>query len=302
MKVAFLILAHKNPDQLNGVIQCLDSPSSIFFIHIDKKVDISPFKLATQKFKNIIWVDREDGRWGDIGIVKASINCLSTAVESAYEFSHYVLLSGQDYSLKNTSEIITFFNKNQNSSFIEYSPLPIKELNYSGYDRVNAYSMNFNGKRHTAIPLSWKPKFNLKGQIFNSMLLLKNVLKGKRKHPEGISPFYGSQWWGLNQYVAEEVLNFFNQRPDFLEYHKSSLLPDELVFQSIVGSIQSNFPSHQVIVNENLHFIDWQQKGNHPKTLTVHDYEKLISSGKLFARKFETPESDELIQKLDDEN
>ena len=223
---------------------------------------------------------------------------MSTAVENSNEISHYVLLSGQDYSLKNIQEIITFFGENQNSSFIEHTPLPIKELNYSGYDRVNAYSITFKGKRHTAIPLSWKPKFNLKGQVFNSILLMKNILKRKRKHPDGISPFYGSQWWALNHNVTTEVLKLLNHRPDFLQYHKDSLLPDELVFQSLVGTIKSSLPSNQIIINKNLHFIDWHQQGSHPKSLILQDYEKLISSGKIFGRKFELPFSKGLIDKL----
>lgn len=302
MKLAFLILAHKNPNQLIELLQRLDSSSSLFFIHIDSKVDISPFKKLTEDFNNVFWTKRENGRWGDIGIVKASLNCLISATEHSSDISHYILLSGQDYPLKNINKIIAFFKENKNTSFIEHNPFPIQKLNYSGYDRIRAYSLNFYGKRQTAVPLSWNPKFNLKGRILNYFLLLLHLPKGKRKHPKGIRPFYGSQWWVLSNETARSVIEFINTRPDMLAFYKHSLLPDEIFFQSILGSIQNQLPANQKVLNENLHYIDWELEESHPKILKPDDFKKLISSDKFFARKFELPESNELIQKLNERN
>ena len=43
MRVAHLIMAHKNPSQLARLIKKLEHPEADFFIHIDKKVDITAF-------------------------------------------------------------------------------------------------------------------------------------------------------------------------------------------------------------------------------------------------------------------
>jgi len=301
MKVAFLILAHKNPSQLDQLIDRLDSSDSIFFIHIDNKVDIAPFKSGKEKNNNIVWVKREDGRWGDVGIVKATINCLLEAVNCPHEISHYVLLSGQDYPLKSITSIVNFLRENKNTSFIEHKPFPVTELNYAGYDRINAYSIHLFGQRRTAIPLSWKPMFNFKGQILNVLLLFLFFLKGKRQHPKDINPFFGSQWWILSHEAAKKTADVINKSPYFLKYHKDSLLPDELFFQSIIGSLKIGLPTNQIIENKSLHFIDWSQCSSHPKVLDLQDYEKLISSGNLFARKMEFPQSDKLIDKLNEE-
>ena len=45
-KIAILILAHKNPHQLARLITCFNDCRYDIYIHIDKKVDISPFKEA----------------------------------------------------------------------------------------------------------------------------------------------------------------------------------------------------------------------------------------------------------------
>lgn len=47
MKIAHLILAHKNPVQLQKLITALSHPSFDFYIHVDKKVDITLFSDLT---------------------------------------------------------------------------------------------------------------------------------------------------------------------------------------------------------------------------------------------------------------
>lgn len=38
MKIAFLILCHKNPNQINKMINTLDDEDVSFYLHITKKV------------------------------------------------------------------------------------------------------------------------------------------------------------------------------------------------------------------------------------------------------------------------
>ena len=305
MKIAFLILAHKNPKQLGDLVRRLDSSSSLFFIHIDVKVDINPFKKEIEKLKNVFWVKREDGRWGDIGIVKATLNALVEAQDFSNDICHYVLLSGQDYPLKSIEEIVLFFENNQKSSFIEHQAFPIKRLNYSGFERIKCYSTNVFGKRQTVIPLSWRPKFNFKGHLLNIILLSLFIFKKKRFHPSYAMPYYGSQWWVLNDTLSKQVLNFIKLNPEFLSYHSSSLLPDELFFQSIVGTIlekKRNFSEEVKVNNENLHYIAWDNEKSHPKTLKLADFEKIRSSNKLFARKFDYIDSKTLVKKINEKS
>ena len=44
MKIAHLILAHKNPAQLERLIRAMKHPAFHFYIHVDKKSDIGPFE------------------------------------------------------------------------------------------------------------------------------------------------------------------------------------------------------------------------------------------------------------------
>jgi hypothetical protein len=51
MKIAHLVLAHKNPQQLERMLEALDHPQCDFFIHLDKKADISQFIYLGKKGK-----------------------------------------------------------------------------------------------------------------------------------------------------------------------------------------------------------------------------------------------------------
>ena len=43
MKIAYLISAHKDPQQLGRMVQALHTEDTRFFVHVDANVDIKPF-------------------------------------------------------------------------------------------------------------------------------------------------------------------------------------------------------------------------------------------------------------------
>jgi hypothetical protein len=47
-----------------------------------------------------------------------------------------------------------------------------------------------------------------------------------------------------------------------------------------------------------LHYVDWSEGGNSPKTLTIDDYEKISGSDKLMARKFDLTADKKIIERL----
>ena len=47
MKIAYLISAHKDPQQLGRMVQALHTEDTRFFVHVDANVDIKPFINTT---------------------------------------------------------------------------------------------------------------------------------------------------------------------------------------------------------------------------------------------------------------
>ena len=61
--------------------------------------------------------------------------------------------------------------------------------------------------------------------------------------------------------------------------------------------MNSNF--RYQVNNNNLRYIDWSnRKGNSPAILDLSDYIKIIKSESFFARKFDYPVSQHLVEKL----
>ena len=51
MRTAYLILAHRYPNQLIRMINRLDAEGNTFFIHLDKRMGIADFELVQKETK-----------------------------------------------------------------------------------------------------------------------------------------------------------------------------------------------------------------------------------------------------------
>lgn len=78
-----------------------------------------------------------------------------------------------------------------------------------------------------------------------------------------------------------------------LRFFKYTWAPDELFFHTILY----NSPLKKTLVNRSLWYIDWNTNGS-PKTLTLDDYDRIVRSDALFARKFDETESKLLLSEL----
>lgn len=84
MRIAYMIHAYNEPRLLARFVRALATVETLFFIHIDIKVDIEPFKneLEGTSVNNIKFVKRENSRWGSIGTVKAVLNAMKEICSS----------------------------------------------------------------------------------------------------------------------------------------------------------------------------------------------------------------------------
>lgn len=64
MKHAFLIMAHKNFNQLTKLLQLLDNPDVEIFLHID--IRSSKYELPILKYSKIKEIKREKINWGGV--------------------------------------------------------------------------------------------------------------------------------------------------------------------------------------------------------------------------------------------
>lgn len=306
MQINYIILAHRYPKQLRRLIQKLTTPEAFFYVHIDKNTSIDLFAKELADLPNISFVgDRKQGIWGDIGIVNATVNALKQIVRDKKD-GYCVLLSGQDYPIKSNDDIKFYFASNLGNEFIDIVPLPTKHLSI---DRIEKYKFNLSSRKEDFIQIGsiLEADFFTKETLKKIYRLIRvgrydfilKVLK-RRKYPNYIKPYGGSQWWALTTQTAEKIIQFVDEYPDFVKYHTYSLIPDEMFFQSIIMYLIEE--NNKIKIMPFLTYVNWEKKNcDLPVTFSTADFEELISQSdyKLFARKFDSNISEVILDKID---
>ena len=294
MNLAYIILAHKQPDQVIRLINRLDDAGNYFFIHIDKRANPEVFGQVKARFaerKNVVMLKRHVTPWGRIGCVRAMLEGIFALVEIGIKFDYAINLSGQNYPIKSNAQINQVMETNPDLSYIRHYPIP-----YPGHawvEEMFLYRHYYIGRRHFEFPkvdMFTTPWLN---RLWNP---LARRLKVKSQIPKGFQPYYGSAYWCLNPAAVSYVYNFILQNKGFLKHFEHVLFPDELFFQTIL----LNSPLKEALANENLRLIDFSSKKAHPAFLGESDFERLKASPKLFARKFDLSQDAIILDKIDE--
>jgi hypothetical protein len=282
MKVAYLIMGHRDPQQILRQMDALRSSAAFFVIHIDKRAADSvfaPLREHAASRSDVFLAPRVRCYWGSFGIAYAMVECVNTTVQAGAHFDYAVLLSAQDYPIKSGDKIKEFFERNKGSEFIESFELD-KPNRWTGHggpfqamNRVSDWTL-FVGSRHFHLRIP-------------------------RRFPFGWRPFGGSQWWGLSRECILYLENTLRSKPQILRYFRHVFIPDESLIQTVIAN-EPRFSGR--IVNNDLRYIDWERPNPRmPRTLDMEDFDRLCASPKLFARKFDIDRSRDLLDRIDAE-
>jgi len=290
MQKAYIIMAHKAPEQLHRLVSRLNDGSSDFFIHIDLTANFSQFQMVKAFGSIVHFIERVDSKWGGFGSVQASLNGLKAVKNSTKKFDRIFLLSGQDYPIKSNEYINDFFKNSPHSIFVDYFPIP-NYKKWPGSDRGGWYRVD-----KYYIGLKWHEFFRSK-----SMNLLSTYLPFfRRKTPNGMKPFTGSQWWSVDMYALEYILDYDKQHPEYRAFHQFTFVPDELYIHMILANSKDEKIIKSLEAN-NKRFMIWEKPDSaHPNILRKTDYDSIAASDHLFARKFDASVDVEILGMIDE--
>lgn len=263
MRICYLLLCHKNEDQVCSLINQLSNSDCDFCVHVDKKID--RFKLPEKD--NVFVVSDEkriDVSWGGMSVVIATLVLIDLALEHG-PYDYIALLSGQDYPIKSNEYINSYLEANYGSNFID-----VNTQDDIGYRKM---------KKRVDL---YYPAFMRKRTILSRVLKKLYVLccPIRRKVPLAFS--YGSQWWILTQNCVAWIREYIDKHPDLIDFFKNSLVPDESFFQMLF--LESPYSKTQ---HEFQTYLEWDYSGNHPRVLKEIDVPMLLKRHELFARKFD---------------
>ncbi|MET1054839.1 MAG: beta-1,6-N-acetylglucosaminyltransferase [Pedobacter sp.] len=287
MKKAYIILAHKNLDHLIRMVERLEDGNSFFFIHVDLKTALPSKYAALAKRKHVTLIKRISTSWGGFSLAQATLNALQDIKDTGIDFKAISLLSGQDYPIKSNPQIDQFLSNSEYSVFLDYFTLP----NYKRWESGGTYrySKYFFGIDRLSLLVS---------KFVNLVSTYVPVLA--RKLPPDLIPYCGSQWWTIDMYALNYILNFIKAHPDYVNFHKFTFAPDELFFHIIL--LNATDPRlKNSICKDNLRYINWAKLDNaHPEVLTVKDMDELSKTNSLFARKFEGVQDEQILELIDE--
>lgn len=280
MKIAVLILTHKNAEQAERLANRLQHPDVSVFIHADKKSILSKYSFAS--YVSLI-KDNVSVFWGDFSPVQATLNSMKEIKEKAEKFDYFILLSGQDYPIKPIENLLQFLEENKHKEFINYYP-----VSKEGWKAAMGRYEYFHYRRNKNI-LYWS--------FFAGLRLLMKAFGLKRKPP--VPVWAGSQWFNISNGAFIYILDYILKHPGYIHFMKLCNFTDEMFFQTIL----LNSPFKNNCVNDNLRYIKWNEnfseKIRSPKVLRTEDRIAIQQSEAFFARKFDMDIDKEILDKLD---
>ena len=187
MKIAYLMLVHRNPQLLKRAIGLLSCEGCAFFIHVDRKADIREFS-ALGGGNIFLSEQRIPVHWGEFSQVEATMRLVRQALAGPSNYDYFSFLQGSDYPLRSGSYIQEFLEKHSGCEFINLTKMPAP-----GYPLSKINKLRYPAD---------KPVRRLATRVLARMGL---AHRNYRKHLGGLEAYAGQAWWTLSRDACKYI-------------------------------------------------------------------------------------------------
>lgn len=279
MRQGILITAYRDIPMLEKLVTYFDEDFEMF-IHIDKRCRE---KLAALEGNEHLHLFRAYAvEWGDYKHLLAIVMLMKEAYRHT-DLEYFHLITGSDYPCLSLDSFKAFCKEHRNDNYLEHFPLPHADWGAEGgLNRVQYWWLRPNSTRSCGAWLTRK------------LVNLQRRLGIKRRFPYFGGKLYGGgTYWSVSREAVGQALDYIDRHPDYLRRFRMTSIAEEICLPSLWAGI--GMPMH----NDYKRYIDWGADGGNPQTLTEKDYDNIVNSGALFARKMASGVSDKLIELLD---
>lgn len=276
MKHVILIHAHKDLDQLNGLVGQLAHDGFIIYVNVDTRARfdvarISPLARVVRQRIAVYW-----GHWSQ---VRAVLNALAEIVAAVPEFDKVVFISAQDAPLLPNSALEQALDAARGRELLECAP-----VGPDGWACQERYQY-----------FHW-PRAGRPGRLAAKLVQrAMRTLGLRRSMPAGMRPYGGSCWWALSRPCILMILARVAAEPALARCFRTVACPDELFFQTLV--MDSPFGAN--VNTNNFRYIRWPDSAaRNPKILDAADFDDIARSDAHFCRKIDAAASAGLLPML----
>lgn len=282
-RIAFILLAHKDPKSVIAQAKRMGAGGDCVAIHYDASAPQAEYDQIQQALKDDPAVALASRRhrcgWGEWSLVAATLEAVRAAVHAFPAATHFYMLSGDCRPVKSAEYAHAFLDAED----VDY----IESFDYFASDWIKT-----GMKEDRLIYRFW---FNERSQPrrFYALYDFQRRFGLTRRIPADLEMMIGSQWWCLRRDTIEKLLEFCDSRPDVMRFFRTTWIPDETFFQTLVRHL---VPRSQ-IRSRTLTFLIFTDYGM-PVVFCNDHHDMLLRQDYLFARKI-SPEARELKERLD---
>lgn len=271
-KHAYCILAHNNLQQLCLLIKELDHPQNDIYLHLDIKFKCDIKKIKTNS-AGLFLFQKFDVRWSDISQLDTEVFLYSEVLKSSIKYERIHLISGSDFPIKSQEYIHKYF-LNRTEEFIDL------QTDNKFINRIKYYHFFVKKRRTCKI---W--------ELLRKLLLIPQILFINRLKKCELNFAYGYNWCSLTLPAVYEIVSNIKKYRTIFLYTTS---PDELYKQMIL----LNNNQFKIAKESSLRFVKFYKNQASPKILIIDDYNEIINSNALFARKFDISQDPTIVYKI----
>ncbi|XP_021728366.1 beta-glucuronosyltransferase GlcAT14A-like [Chenopodium quinoa] len=282
---AYLISASTNDVlKLKRTLLALYHPGNYYLIHFDygapksQHLEVAEFVSKNEVFSQVgnVWIIGKPNLVTYRGptMLSATLHAISILLKTC-QWDWFINLSASDYPLVTQDDLIhAFSDVPRDSNFVQHSSRLGWKLNKRGKPVIidpALYSLN-------------------KSQVWWAVK--------QRGLPSSFKLFTGSAWTVLSRSFAEYcIVGWENLPRTLLLYYTNFVSSPEGYFQTVICNSQDY---KNTTINHDLHYISWDNPPKqHPRSLGLKDFRRMVLSNRPFARKFK--KNDRVLDKIDRE-
>ncbi|GHV81412.1 hypothetical protein AGMMS49944_32030 [Spirochaetia bacterium] len=109
-----------------------------------------------------------------------------------------------------------------------------------------------------------------------------HILNKIKTRPLDYDFYGGANWTNYTHNCVKKIFEYLQKDKKYINRFKWTNCADEIFYQTIIHQ------NDGLNIEDNcLRYVDWESGPEYPRTLRMDDYETIMKSGALFARKFD---------------
>ncbi|XP_061946005.1 beta-glucuronosyltransferase GlcAT14A-like [Populus nigra] len=285
-RLAYLISGTKGDSQrMMRTLQAVYHPRNQYILHLDLEAPPRERLMLGGYVKN-------DPTFQEVGNVRVmaqsnlvtykgptmfacTLQAIAIMLRESLEWDWFINLSASDYPLVTQDDLLhVFSNLSRNLNFIEHTQL-------------TGWKLNSRAKPIIVDPGFYSSK---KSDLY--------FTTQRRSLPTSFKLFTGSAWVMLTRSFLEYcIMGWENLPRTILMYYTNFISSPEGYFHTVICNTEE---FQNTAIGHDLHYIAWDSPPKqHPISLTMKDFVKMVKSNAPFARKF--ARDDPVLDKIDKE-